>query len=198
MGICWGGVTVKWLSRKPLLAPFRCLCSCSPPVQAGLLSHRNNDLQSYHCTTHHNHLDFAGPLTWLYPSRDPPYLNLPPCYRTNICLCSSRSFSLRFHIPIPFSCSKARVRHFVLSCITVVCIKKFRWTFHEILFASDCQDQGYDLFVAHHSILLSLGTQKHGQTLFWKVSPELFYANDCSCGGSNSIGFILALNQFLS
>ena len=89
-----------------------------------------------HCTTYHNHLDFAGPLTWLYPSRDPPYLNLPPCYRTNICLCSSRSFSLHFHIPIPFSCSKTRVRHFALSCI--------------------------------------------------------------SCGGSNSIGLILALNQFLS
>ena len=63
---------------------------------------------------------------------------------------------------------------------TVVCIKKFRWRFHEILFASDCQDQGYDLFDAHHSILLSLGTQKHGQTPFWKVSPELFYANDCN------------------
>ena len=31
-----------------------------------------------------------------------------------------------------------------------------------------------------HSILLPLGTQKHGQTPFWKVSPELFYANDCN------------------
>ena len=49
--------------------------------------------------------------------------------------------------------------------ITVVCIKKFRGRFHEI-FASDCQDQGYDLFDTHHSILLSLVTQKHGQTPF--------------------------------
>ena len=57
---------------------------------------------------------------------------------------------------------------------TVICIKKFRWRFHKMLFANDCQDQGYNLLWRTSQHITPFGTQKHGQTPFEKSHLNFF------------------------